>query len=480
MEKIKKIILRNTETGEILSYNSFDEFTKKFKETYSHALQAYISFTKKDENSFLSALEFNFNCFASTAFSMIKIEYQKEQDLNKKKRSVGNGEGSLFYSKTLKKWIYQWTEGFDLEGKQIKKQLKQWTGKGETKKDFIKRINELENSRNKGTYIEKSQDTTQKIIQKHINQKFKDGITKGNSYNRDKYTLKQIEKCCIKFINKPIQQVTFYDIQEAKEAMKKYSQSNINKMWHLLKKAFSIASSPSIKIIPVNIMNDENLKKPTSDLKVKKIYPLTKTEREKLNYILDNEEKNHKYRDIVKIQWLTGMRIGEVLARSKEDIKENFTVLHIYNTLTKDEDGKTILGEHTKTYDKKTGIDKGERYFPIDKDLKKLLKKQLSKHIINIYGLLFWDYEDNTFVTENEVNSWLQRINEKYGITDLEKGLHTHRLRHDRITQWKEIKNMDEKAIQYFAGHVEDSAITGDVYIDISREYAFKEYEKVY
>lgn len=53
--------------------------------------------------------------------------------------------------------------------------------------------------------------------------------------------------------------------------------------------------------------------------------------------------------------------------------------------------------------------------------------------------------------------------------------MHNHRLRHDRITQWKEA-HMDKEAIQYFASHVEDSEVADD-YIDVSEEFAFNEFK---
>lgn len=137
--------------------------------------------------------------------------------------------------------------------------------------------------------------------------------------------------------------------------------------------------------------------------------------------------------------------------------------------------GNIILGEHTKTFNKQTGIDEGERYFPLSFDLKEIMEEELSKKETNIYKLLFWDYKNNTFVSGNEINSWLDRINKKYKISS--KKIHNHRLRHDRITQWKEA-GMDMEAIQYLAGHVEGSTITTDVYIDVSQEYAFNELEK--
>jgi len=103
------------------------------------------------------------------------------------------------------------------------------------------------------------------------------------------------------------------------------------------------------------------------------------------------------------------------------------------------------------------------------------MKEELSKIETNTYNLLFWDYENDTFISGNELNSWLDRINKKYKISS--RKIHNHRLRHDRITQWKEA-NMDMEAIQYLAGHVEGSNITTDVYIDVSQEYAFNELEK--
>lgn len=386
---------------------------------------------------------------------------------NKKTKSVGNGEGTLYYSETLKCWVFQY---YDKDGnRQTKKQRKK-----ESVKDFKARVTETKNSLNNGTYIGKNNKTVYSIIEEHIEQKFKDGTIKGNAYCRDKDTLVSIKKCCSDFIFKPIQKVSFADIQLSKEEMKKYAQSGINKMWRLLKKAFSLASSPSVGLIPYNIMNDENLKKPISNIDTKKIYPLKKEEREKLKHILDNEERNHPYRNIVKLEWSTAMRIGEVLARTKDDIDNKNKKIHIHNTLTKDENGKVILGEHTKTYNKQKGIDEGERFFPLDKELEEIVNEQISNKITNIYGLLFWDYKNNTFISDKKINSWLRRINEKYHISD--KNLHNHRLRHDTITQWKEA-NMDTEAIQYLAGHVEGSDVT-DIYIDVSQEYAFKELKK--
>ncbi len=388
---------------------------------------------------------------------------------SQKRKSVGNGEGSFFYSETLEKYIFQY---YTPSG--TRKTIKQH--KKETLKTFKSRVANIKLNLNTGKYIEPKKDTTKSILINHINQKYNDGITNGSTYNRDMETLEQLSKCCINFINKPIQKVTLNDIQLSKENMKKYATSGINRMWRLLKKAFSIASSPSINLIPYNIMNDENLKKPYSIKKTKKIVPLLPNERQALTHVLDNEERDHKYRNIVKLEWLTGMRIGEVLARSIDDISDDKKYLLIHNTLTMDVNKNIIIGEHTKTYNKETGIDEGKRFFPISsKEIKQIINEQLSQKVTNIYNLLFWDYDKNDFISEREVNAWLRRINKKYNIS--KENLHNHRLRHDRITQWKEA-HIDMDAIQYLAGHITGSNITEDVYIDTSADFAFNELKK--
>lgn len=380
-----------------------------------------------------------------------------------KKKSKGNGEGTIYVNSKTGLYVGQYV----IDGKRHSVYQK----KNEKVGDFKARFNKIITSINDGTYIGKSSETLETIIERHIEQKNKDGITNANSYKRDKETLEQIRKCCANFIYKPVQKVTLHDIENSKENMKQYKKSGIDRAWRLLFKGFRIASSPSYRLIPYNIMDDENLKKPVSVKVTEKVMPLTVKEERKLNEILDNEERNHPYRNIVKLELITAMRIGEVLARSQDNIDKENKKLCIDNTLTEDENGNTILGEHTKTYNKTTGIDEGKRNFPISDEIDEILKEQTKENITNIYGLLFWNYEDNTFITPKEVNAWLRRLNTKYKITDK---LHNHRLRHTRITRWKE-QGIDMNAIQYLAGHVEGSEITDKVYIDVSEEFAFKQ-----
>lgn len=375
--------------------------------------------------------------------------------------------GSLFKSKKTDCWKFQY---YDSSGK--RKTIKQ--KKKESVADFKKRVTDLKNKLNNGTYIEKSTETFISILERYINQKYIDGITSDSSYLRDTYTLNQIKSSCSNFINKPIQKITVYEVEEAKQYIRQYAQTSIDKIWRLIHKTFQLGVARR-KII-FNPMNDETLTKPISLKEPQKIEALTRKEESQLRKILNTNERNHKYRNIVLLQLDTGMRIGEVLARSKNDVDNKNQTLSIHNTLTKDKNSKIILGKHTKTYNKRTGIDKGKRVIYMNKEVQQIIQEQLKQKITNIYGLLFWDYIDNTFVKYYEINSWLKRLNEKYKITNLE--LSSHNLRHTYITRLRE-KGVDMKVIQYLVGHVEGSSITDDVYTSLSKEFIQDEMKKV-
>ena len=242
---------------------------------------------------------------------------------NKKTRQVGNGEGSLYYSESLKKWIYQYYPR-SLETKRQTMTQK----KGESKKDFLARVTKTKNSINEGTYVQKSRDTLLSIIEKHIEQKLIDNEVSHASYKRKLESLSQLKKTCYNFLSMPVVKIVAEDIEEAKPRMStEYSQSCIDKMWGLLKMGFQIAHAR--KKITFNIFLDPTLSKPISQKEIKKVEALTIQEENKLINLLDTEFKNHKYRDVVKVQLLTGMRIGEVLARSANDFDEKNNALYL-------------------------------------------------------------------------------------------------------------------------------------------------------
>jgi integrase len=343
--------------------------------------------------------------------------------------------------------------------------------KNEKSSDFKKRFNQIMASLNNGTYITTSTESIISIASNYINQKHLDGITSDRSYSRNLDTLSEIKKTCYEFCNKPIQKVSVSEIERSKEGMRDYSNNTISKIWALLVKTFKIAYSR--RIIMYNIMEDETLTKPVSKKKNKKIESLSKEEEKNLEKILLSN--SHRYNNILLLQLYTGMRIGEVLALSKDcvDLKNN--TLTVYRTITRDLNDKVILGEHTKTYNKKTGVDNGKRTFPLTPKVKKILRQELGGKITNIYNLIFWDYQKNIFITDGELNSYLDRLNVKYHITER---LHTHKLRHTFITRCQEAR-IPLVVIQALVGHIEGSSITNDVYTSVSVDFMKQELEKV-
>lgn len=378
---------------------------------------------------------------------------------NQKNKTKGNGEGTIYVSSKTGLLVGQYCYN--------RKRKSVYQKKNEKTTDFKKRFSKILTEINEGTYIEKNDETFSSILKNHIDQKYKDGTTSDRGYKRDLDTFKAIEKTCNNFINKAIQKVTLNDINLAKELIKNYSKSSIDKIWRLINKTFKIAISR--RLIVFNIMEDEDLKKPISKKDTKHVESLTVDEEKKLVDILNNEEKHHKYRNILLLQLNTGMRIGEVLALSKDCIDLKNKTITVYRTLTRDLKEQVIMGKTTKT-----GED-GVRTFPMTDATQKIITDVMKSKIFNIHNLLFWDYAKSNFVTPSQIDSYLVRLNKKYKIAN---NISSHVLRHTFITRCVE-NGMFIKAIQKIVGHKPNSSITVDVYTSVSNDFVLKELEKI-
>jgi len=390
---------------------------------------------------------------------------EKKERRNRTTKSVGNGEGSLYYSETLQKWIYQ----YYVEGESGRKTMTQ--KKNETSRDFKKRVTELKSKLDNGSYIAKSKDTFIQILEKHIEQKYKDNIVGNSSYERDLYTKKQIEKTCKNFINKSIQKITVDDIEDAKDEIRKYANNSIDKIWRFLYKTFDIAVSR--RKILFNPMNDSSLNKPISNNATKKIEALTLEEEQKVNNYLDAISDKETYKLITLLQLNTGMRIGEILALSLDCINLEKNTITVYRTITK-ENGKYVLGKHTKTYNRKTNIDKGKRVFPMTSKAREIIKEILNTNIANMNKLLFWDYSKNDLISPKRINDFLNSLDKEHTINNFT----THKLRHTFITRCQE-RGIPLVVIQAMVGHIEGSAVTNDTYTSVSLAFMNEQIKKI-
>lgn len=377
--------------------------------------------------------------------------------------------GTIYFSQALNCYVAQYHEP---SGK--RKTLKQ--KKNEKVGEFKSRFNKIITDINQGSYIEKSFDTCLSIIKNYVEQKHDDGITSDRTYIRDLGTINQLEACCNNWINKPIQKVSAFDIEQSKKSIREYANNTIDKIWRFINVIFKIGISRR-KII-YNPMDDETLVKPISKKANKQVESLTQEEESKLLEVL-SKSPNKQYNNIILLQLYTGARIGEILALSKDCINLKNNSITIYRTITRDKNDKAILGQHTKTYCKKTGLDKGRRCFPMQPKVRKLIEEILANKITNMHNLLFWDYSKNRIITDGMINSYLSRINKISPNESITGALSTHRLRHTFITRCQE-KNLSLAVIQSLVGHVQGSTITNDTYTSVSLNFIQQELEKMF
>lgn len=389
---------------------------------------------------------------------------------NKKTKSKGNGEGTIYFSETLQKWVAQYVEPSG-----NRKTLTQ--KKNEKVSDFKKRFTNIINEINNNTYISSNDTSLYNILKDYIDDNYKTGITNANTYKRNVENLKLLEKCCNTFIYKPIQKVTVLEIKKSlpnlveleivdKETNEKkskfYSQTVIDKLYRFLNKGFKIAISE--RIIQYNVMDNESIQKPKSKKQTDKVEALTLEEEKKLIKTLRSFD--HKYKNIILLTLFTGMRIGETLAITRDNINLKENTITIEKTLTRNKDDKVILGDNTKTR-------AGKRIIFLSENAKAVLKEILSTNITNMYNLIFYDYDKNTFITPNEINCFLKRLNQKYKICN---DIHTHMLRHTYATRCIEA-GMSAKVLQKNLGHKKIQT-TLDTYTSVFEKFNKDENEK--
>ncbi len=385
---------------------------------------------------------------------------------NEKTKQVGNGEGTLYKSKALGCLVFQY---YDTNGKrQTMKQKKK-----ESTKDFKARVTETKNSLNNGTYICKNDITVYQLGLEIVENKLKRNKVSEATYSRAIQTLNHVKKHRIG--NIPIQKITTNHLQEFIDTKKKYANSYIDKIYEMLGRIF-IEAIKRDYIIKNPMLNVE---KPKSDKIDEKIEALTIDEQKAFLEVLD---KDLHYKNIFTIALYTGMRMGEILALKTEDINFKEGTITIRRSLTKDKNGKTILGSTTKTYN-------SLRTIPISALFEQTLRKSISDMTLNINNLLFIQPNGQLY-TVSDMNSRFKRIctNANLGVVPyiIKRGkkeinsktskYNQHMLRHTYATRCIE-SGMPAEVLQKLLGH-KDIQTTINTYTTIFDKFKNEQVDK--
>lgn len=146
----------------------------------------------------------------------------------------GNGEGSIYFSEKLNRWVGQFTAGRKDNGRLNRKSVYGNTRK-EVKEKMTKALADIQNK----TFIEKTDITLIDIITLLLDEEIKANKIKETTYLRNLQTKKIVENLHI--ANMPIQKITRIDINNSLSTLTDYSNSTIDKIYILIRQAFNYA-----------------------------------------------------------------------------------------------------------------------------------------------------------------------------------------------------------------------------------------------
>lgn len=354
------------------------------------------------------------------------------------------GEGTIYFSEKLNKWVGQFVTGRKVDGS-IKRKSVYGNTRKEVKEKMTKALSEVQSK----SFIEKTDITVYQLGKEILDLKFGSNIIKGTSYNTISYPLTKIKNSSLG--NMEIQKVTRTNIQTFLNTVTNLSNSYIQKI-----------------IIQLNIIFDEavnrdyiiktpmkNIIKPISQKNSKKVEAFTIDEQKQLL----EKFKTSKYGDLFTIAIFTGMRIGEILALTPNDVNLDNNIIHVTKTLSRSKDQKLIIGKTPKT-------STSYRDIPITPLFRSNIKNALENMLSNPNNLIFHTNNLTIFSPAN-ANCFFKRLCQKE--PKIIRNVNIHMLRHTYATRCIESR-MPAEVLQKLLGH-KNITTTINTYTTIFNQY---------
>lgn len=314
-----------------------------------------------------------------------------------------------------------------------------------------------------------------------LEEQFKTHEIKEATYGKYLKDLKKMSQN--KFYTKPIVNVKRQEIVDYLQSLTSYSDTIIKESTYLIKQAYRRALLNQIDVQDY-FSGLNKIEKPKSiqipKAKFKKSLTLSE-ESQIINYLNEVPKSKCKRKDVILLMLLTGMRVGEVLAlRYDKDIDLDNRTITVRRTLTKDINGKTIIGQETKT-------ENGIRVIPLDDFTFEVLQRLMEQKINNKYHLLVCS-DKKDILNTNSINSSVKRvakvlnigeaeIYDKIGNISTTNLIHSHMMRATYATRAAE-SGMSKEALKDTMGHA-SIGITDQYYIDVDNDYVKKQTEAV-
>lgn len=350
-----------------------------------------------------------------------------------KTKSRGNGEGTIYKVESKGLWAGQLT----MPGGKRK------TVYGKTRKIVAEKLQKLSTD-GPGTFSDLDKVTLSEFAKTLIDEDHAANVTNINSHHRAVETLKIIQRHPI--ANLPLKKINEMVVKDFLLSITDYSESIIKKCYSMLNRCMKEA----MRLGAISVNPVENVRRPKSIKKTKKIRALTVDEQKRLVDAL-KQHPDFKFKNQILLSLFTGARMGEINALEPDDINLTFKTMQIRRTVTRDANDRAVIGDRTKTY-------AGERLLPLNDKALAVAKDALQ----NCSGETLFPV-----VTTSRINHLFKTFLNRYEIIDnsIFGSITCHSLRHTYATRCIE-SGVPAKVLQHLLGH-KDIQTTLNTYCDV-------------